>query len=125
MKVGNIEVADGMTGRDCENIYERHGLSWQSDQWQIATVLGGLEAELAYMTNEAHTQTHEYAVKLIPLRVELMEAQTELTEAQEKVEALEVENHGLRNMLTGLHLRASTPQSVGWNDVTGEYQEAK
>jgi hypothetical protein len=125
MKVGNIEVADGMTGRDCENIYERHGLTWQADQWQIATVLGGLEAELAYLTSEAHMQTHEYAVILIPLRVELMEALAELTEAQERVAALEAENHGLRNLLTGLHMRAGAPTVVGWNDVTGEYQEAK
>jgi hypothetical protein len=123
MRIGSIEVADGMTGRDCENIYERHGLTWQADQWQIATVLGGLEAELAYVTSEAHIQTHEYAAILIPLRVELLEALTELTEAQKRVEALEAENHGLRNLLTSVHLRAGTPTVVERNGVTGEYQE--
>jgi hypothetical protein len=43
-----LGIAPSMTLGDCDAIHKRHGLRLlKSGAWEIATVLGGLEAEIA------------------------------------------------------------------------------
>jgi hypothetical protein len=113
-----LQVENAMEYLDCAAIYSRHGLEVACNNiYEVATVLGGLEAELAYITSEAHTQTHEYAVKLIPMHVELMQAQDKIEARDKRIEALEAQVAALSAY------KLVAPTVVERNGVTGEYQE--
>jgi hypothetical protein len=61
---GMIEIHPGMNRADAMTIFERHGLEWHSGSLEIATVLGGLEAEIAATNAAAHESTNSYAAEL-------------------------------------------------------------
>jgi regulator of replication initiation timing len=47
-----LEPHDAMSRKDCRAIYGRHGLTLDDSEHWIATVLGGLEAEIAALQAE-------------------------------------------------------------------------
>jgi regulator of replication initiation timing len=62
-----LGIAPSMTLGDCDAIHKRHGLRLlKSGAWEIATVLGGLEAEIAAL----QTQCESFSAFLLAIRGE-------------------------------------------------------
>jgi regulator of replication initiation timing len=61
-----IEVHPKMTERDAEIVTVRHDLYWHSTFEELATVLGGLEAEIAAL----QTQCESFSAFLLAIRGE-------------------------------------------------------
>jgi hypothetical protein len=73
-----IEVHNEMSYKDAVAIFERHGLKWDSYDGEIATVLGGLDAEIAAL----QAQCEQYAALLIGERGENAKLRAENTRLQ-------------------------------------------
>lgn len=92
IEIGNIEVATEMTFADCVAIYRRHGLEMTSGAAGIATVLGGLEAEIAAITAErdaitarAHEAGNEWAELLLAERAEVARLKATIRKVAEAI----------------------------------------